>query len=70
MVCVCFQKYSMHIQQHFFFSFLSFFFFLLFKAAHLAYGSLQARDQIGALAATCTTAHLHHSHKNVGFLTH
>ena len=34
-------------------------FFLLFRAAPTAYGSFQARDQIGATAAS-----LHHSHSN------
>ena len=35
--------------------------FFLFRAAPSAYGSSQARDQIGAIAAS-----LHHSHSNVG----
>ena len=30
---------------------LNFFFFLLFRVAHVAYGGSQARDQIGAVAA-------------------
>ena len=35
--------------------------FLLFRAVPVAYGSAQARDQIGA-----ATAILHHSHSNMG----
>ena len=41
-----------------------FFFFGLFSAAPMAYGSSQARGQIGA-----TTADLHYSHSNAGSLT-
>ena len=37
------------------------FFFELFRGEPLAYGSSQARGQIGALAVS-----LHHSHSNVG----
>ena len=39
--------------------FLVFFFFFIFMAAPAAYGSSQARGQIGAAAAS-----LHHSHSN------
>ena len=39
-----------------FWSFLFFFFFCLFRAAPIAYGSCQARGQIGA-----TSAGLHHA---------
>ena len=42
---------------HFFLS--SFFFFLLFRATPVTYGSSQARGQIGA-----TAAGLHHNHSN------
>ena len=38
---------------------------LLFRATHTAYGSSQARGQIGAAAA-----HLGHSHSNVGSELH
>ena len=41
--------------------FLFCFVFLLFKAAPVAYGGSQARDQIRA-----TAADLHHSHSNAG----
>ena len=44
-----------------FFSFL----FFLFRATPVAYGGSQARGQIGA-----TATDLHHSHSNVGCLTH
>ena len=44
---------------------LFFFFFLLFGAALTAYGSSQARGQIGA-----TATGLHHSHSNVGSEPH
>ena len=37
------------------------FLFLLFRAAHAAYGSSQARGRIGAIAAD-----LHYSHSNAG----
>ena len=40
-------------------------FFFLFRAVPRAYGSSQARGQIGP-----TAAGLHHSHSNAGFLTH
>ena len=40
-------------------------FFLLFNAALVAYGSSQARSQIGA-----TVAGLHHSHSNTGPTPH
>ena len=39
--------------------------FFLFSATPTAYGSSQARDRIGAAAVG-----LHHSHSNVGSLTH
>ena len=42
-----------------------FFFFFLFRATPAAYGNSQARGQIGAAAAG-----LHHSHGNMGSLTH
>ena len=42
-----------------------FFFFCLFRAAPVAYGSSQARGQIGAAAAS-----LHHSHSNEGSEPH
>ena len=38
---------------------------LLFRATPAAYGSSQARDQIGATAAS-----LHHSHSNMGSEPH
>ena len=38
-----------------------YFIFCLFRAAPMAYGSSQARDQIGAVAAS-----LHHSHSRMG----
>ena len=41
---------------------LNFFFFLLLKGTPAAYGSSQARAQIGVTAASL----LHHSHSNVG----
>ena len=44
---------------------LIFFFFLIFSAPPLAYGSSQARGQIGP-AAAC----LHHSHSNLGSEPH
>ena len=46
---------------------LEFFIFIyfLFRATLAAYGSSQARAQIGAAAAS-----LHHSHSNAGSLTH
>ena len=47
------------IKVFFFFFFLSLLF--LFRAAHMAYGSSQARSWIQAAAAS-----LHHSHSNVG----
>ena len=40
---------------------LLFFFFLLFRATHVAYGRSQARGQIRAAAAS-----LRHSHSNAG----
>ena len=43
----------------------SFFFFLMFRAAPVTYGSSQARDQIRATAAT-----LHHSHNKMGSELH
>ena len=43
------------------FCFSFFFLFGLFKAAPAAYGSSQARGQIGAIAAS-----LHYSHSNMG----
>ena len=42
-----------------------FFFFLLFRATPVAYGSSQASGQTGAIAAG-----LHHSHSNVGYKPH
>ena len=51
------------INNLFLFSFLFFFFFsLLFRASRTAHGSSQARDVIGAIAAS-----LHHSHSNTGY---
>ena len=44
-----------------FFVFLFFWFFLLFRVELKAHGSSQARGQIGAAAAS-----LHHSHSNMG----
>ena len=44
-----------------FFVFVFFSFFSLFRAAPAAYGSSQAKGQIGASAAS-----LHHSHSNAG----
>ena len=41
------------------------FFFFFFRAAPVAYGGSQARDQIGAKAAG-----IRHSHSNMGFKTH
>ena len=55
MSSVCF--YPLGIVSLFLFFFLFFFFFLLFRAEPAAYGSSQARAQIGAVAAG-----LHHSH--------
>ena len=46
---------------HCFFGFCFFFFFCLFRAAPAAYGSTQARGQIGVVAAG-----LPHSHSNLG----
>ena len=43
----------------------TFFFFLLFKATSMEYGSSQARDKIGAIAAG-----LCHSHSNMGSKPH
>ena len=45
----------------FIFIFILFYFILLFRAAPAAYGSSQARGQIGA-----TAAGLHHSHSSLG----
>ena len=45
--------------------FLSFFFFLVFRAAPAAYGSSQARGWIRG-----TAAGLHHSHSNTGSKPH
>ena len=45
--------------------FLNFVYFLLFRATPAAFGSPRARGQIEA-----TAADLHHSHSNVGSLTH
>ena len=51
---------SYHI--HFYFLIFNFIYlFFLFRAAPLAYGSSQARGQIGA-----TISSLHHSHSNTG----
>ena len=53
---------SIHRTGNFFFFFSS---FLLFRAVPTAYGGSQAGGQIGAVAAD-----LHHSHSNMGSLTH
>ena len=42
-----------------------FYFILVFRAAHVPYGSSQARGRIGAGAAG-----LHHSHSNAGSIPH
>ena len=42
--------------------FFFFFVFYLFRAAPMAFGGLQARGPIGAVAAD-----IHHSHSNAGF---
>ena len=47
----------------FFFNF--YYFFLLFRGVLMAHGSFQVRGQLGAAGAG-----LHHSHSNVGSLTH
>ena len=62
----CFTRWSWDPLLFFFF-FLSFlfFFFFLFRASPEAYGSSHARGWIRA-----TAANLHHSHSNVGSLTH
>ena len=44
---------------------LTFFFFLLFRAAPAAYGGSQARGLMGVAAAS-----LHHSHSNAGSEPH
>ena len=49
--------YKNSLSSLFRFVFFCFFFFFLFMAAPIAYGSSQARGQIGAIAAG-----LHHSH--------
>ena len=50
---------------HLFLLLLFFCFVLFFKAVPAAYGSSQARGQIGA-----TVASLHHSHCNAGSVSH
>ena len=63
------QKFSTFASSILFLEFLLFYFvlfyFLLFRATPAAYGSSQARNQIGA-----TAAGLHHSHSNTGSKLH
>ena len=72
-LAICFDNGRCQIMRHendqsmyfFFFWFLLFYFYFYFfchfRAAHAACGSSQARDRIGAAAAS-----LHHSHSNAG----
>ena len=60
-VCAC--MLSHHAGTSYFF--FSFFFFCLFRAVPMAYGSSQARGQMGTAAAG-----LCHSHSNMGSKPH
>ena len=62
-------KMAEELQQrlyNFLFFFFLFFFVFFFRTTLVAYGSFQARGQIGAVAG----ASLHHSHSNAGSKSH
>ena len=61
LVAVLFEYFHISNLQIFSFSLSFFFFFLLFRAAPMAYGFSKARGRIGAKAVS-----LHHSHINEG----